>query len=335
MSAVDPAILKALGLDPPASNAKLAPIGHSGFTSTYKLTAPSRPGQSCPSAFFVKIAAGDAARIMFRGEHASLNAIHDVVPDLCPRSHAHGELVGAGASAPEHRDLHTDADHDSDTDRGPDTDTDERPPRQHLHFLVTDFLDTGPAAARAPPQGASLAVKLARLHTTPAPAPADLPAPAFGFPVPTCCGDTPQDNSWRASWADFFADNRLRAVARREVRAQGPDAELARCVERVAAVVVPRLLGPGTLRGIAPVVVHGDLWSGNHARGRIIGGGGGSGSEELVFDPACVYGHSEYELGIMRMFGGFGGAFWKEYEKLVPRADPADEWDDRLLLYEL
>ncbi|KAF3358521.1 hypothetical protein VdG1_00081 [Verticillium dahliae VDG1] len=37
----------------------------------------------------------------------------------------------------------------------------------------------------------------------------------------------------------------------------------------------------------------------------------------------------------MRMFGGFGGAFWKEYEKLVPKAEPKAEWEDRVKLYEL
>ena len=48
-----------------------------------------------------------------------------------------------------------------------------------------------------------------------------------------------------------------------------------------------------------PVVIHGDLWSGNKGKG-VIGGEGAV--EEVVFDPSAVYGHSEYELGIMNMF---------------------------------
>jgi fructosamine-3-kinase len=48
-----------------------------------------------------------------------------------------------------------------------------------------------------------------------------------------------------------------------------------------------------------------------------------------------VYGHSEYELGIMNMFGGFGGSGWKEYQKLVPKAEPQEEYEDRIKLYEL
>ncbi|KAL2158734.1 hypothetical protein VTH06DRAFT_3925 [Thermothelomyces fergusii] len=290
---VDAAILEALGLE--ASSARLVSHGGSGFSSTYKLVA-TKDGQEVT--FFVKTGSGPEAEAMFRGEHESLNALHDADPSLrlAPRSHAHGALRSA-------------------------------PGR---FFLVTDFLDFGSAAPGG--TGLSLAAKLARVHTTPAPVPEGFAGPVYGFPVPTCCGATRQDNAWAGSWADFYADRRLRAVLREAVRRNGPDGELAEAVETVAAVVVPRLLGDGHLKGVMPVLVHGDLWSGNHGRARI---GQAGGVEEVVFDPSCVYGHSEYELGIMRMFGGFGTSFWKEYESLVPKAEPREEWDDRIALYEL
>lgn len=202
---------------------------------------------------------------------------------------------------------------------------------------MTDFLDlrdSGGGGGSAGGTGLSLAAKLARLHTTPAPAPRGPGGgrPMFGFPVPTCCGSTRQDNSWSESWAEFYAERRLRAILREGQRQNGPDEELAAAVEKVAGTVVPRLLGDDHLRGVVPVVVHGDLWSGNHGRGRF---GGRGAAEEVVFDPSCVYGHSEYELGIMRMFGGFGSSFWQEYQRLVPKAEPKEEWEDRIALYEL
>ncbi|KAL2759716.1 hypothetical protein ACRALDRAFT_1067546 [Sodiomyces alcalophilus JCM 7366] len=288
---IDPAILDALGLDP--ATTKLSTHGGSGFSSTFKLSSTV---DGKPVNYFIKTGSGTDSEVMFRGEHASLNAIADVVPNFCPRSHAHGAMKSSPGK----------------------------------FFLATDFLDLGASSPAG--SGISLAAKLAQLHTTPAPTPEGSDRPMFGFPVTTCCGATPQDNSWKASWADFYANNRLRAILRAGVEANGPDAELERTVERVASSVVPRLIGEETIKNITPVVIHGDLWSGNHSRGRIAGQGG---VEEVVFDPSAVYGHSEYELGIMRMFGGFGSAFWTEYERLVPKAEPAGEWGDRVALYEL
>jgi protein-ribulosamine 3-kinase len=102
----------------------------------------------------------------------------------------------------------------------------------------------------------------------------------------------------------------------------------------MATVVVRRLLGDGHLnggKGVTPVVVHGDLWSGNHGTGAI----GNGPVEEVVFDPSSCYAHSEFELGIMRMFGGYGEAFFREYHKLKPKDEPVEEYEDRMQLYEL
>ncbi|CAM1509302.1 Fc.00g030410.m01.CDS01 [Cosmosporella sp. VM-42] len=284
----DPAILKALDLDPAQTH--IASHGGSGFASTFKISSTVN---GRPVNYFVKTRSGKDSEVMFRGEHASLNAIHDAVPSFCPKSYAHGACS-----------------------------------KSNKFFLVTDFLDLGSSAPGG--SGLSLATKLARLHTTPAPMPDGYDKPMFGFPVSTCCGATPQDNAWKESWEEFYADNRLRSVLKAVEESNGSDPVLASAVEKVASEVVPRLIG--AVKDIAPVVIHGDLWSGNHSKGQIAGKGG---CEEVVYDPSVVYGHSEYELGIMKMFGGFSGHFWKEYEQLVPKAEPKVEWEDRVMLYEL
>ncbi|KAF4982799.1 hypothetical protein FZEAL_1651 [Fusarium zealandicum] len=290
-SRADPAITKALGLDPESTT--IASHGGSGFASTFKI---STEVDGKPVNYFVKTGSGKDAEIMFRGEHASLNAIADAVPNFCPRSHAHGALSA----------------------------------RPGNFFLVTDFLDLGSSAPGG--SGQSFAAKLAQLHTKQAPIPPGHDKPVFGFVVPTCCGATEQENSWRTSWADFYADNRLRHIMSKAVRKNGSDPELEDAVETIASKVVPRLIGDDVVKGINPVVIHGDLWSGNHSRGQIAGQGG---CEEVVYDPSVVYGHSEYELGIMKMFGGFTNHFWGEYEQLMPKAEPVAEWEDRVRLYEL
>lgn len=170
------------------------------------------------------------------------------------------------------------------------------------------------------------------MHTTPALIPEGYNQPMFGFPVTTCCGDTPQDNSWKSSWAEFYAENRLRGITRSAIKNNGADKELENTVEKIASKVVPRLIGDDHIKNVRPVLIHGDLWSGNHSRGRM---GDDGGVEEVVYDPSAVYGHSEYELGIMNMFGGFGGRVMGEYHKLVPKTEPKAEYEDRVKLYEL
>lgn len=73
-----------------------------------------------------------------------------------------------------------------------------------------------------------------------------------------------------------------------------------------------------------PSLLHGDLWSGNWSAD--------DAGNPVLFDPATYYGHSEAELSIMNMFGGFSSTFWKEYHKSIPKAPMFEE---RMQLYEL
>ncbi len=244
---------------------------------------------------------------MHAGERAGLDAIRVVVPDLCPLPLGSGTFISSPGTS----------------------------------FLLIEFLQLSTSSlplfsgfldSILPRRG--LAQKLAKLHTTPAPIPTGFDRPQFGFPVTTYCGDTPQDNSYKESWADFFANNRLLAVLKHCEVSRGEDANFRAMVEAVASRVVPRLLDNRHLNngsGIVPVVVHGDLWCGNAAREEIADGP----TTDIIFDPSACFAHSEYELGIMKMFGGFGKAFLTEYHKRCPKTEPVDEYDDRVSLYEL
>ena len=296
---IDEAVIRALSLDPAKTTIKSH--GGSGFTTTAKITSILKDGTE--KYFFVKTGQGKNAEVMFKGEHASLNAIHSSVPSLCPASFAEGTLAdGSGA------------------------------------FLVTDFLDLSgrsDATASEVGSGMSLAAKLAKLHTTPAPIPVGYSKPVFGFDCVTCCGDTEQPNDYTESWADFYGKNRLLAILTKSERTNGKNVSLRKLVEKTVTEVVPRLIGDDHLNngmGVTPVVVHGDLWSGNKGRGRI---GGEGAVEDVVFDASSAYAHSEYELGIMQMFGGFGSSFMKEYHQTCPKTEPVEEYEDRVRLYEL
>ena len=43
-------------------------------------------------------------------------------------------------------------------------------------------------------------------------------------------------------------------------------------------------------------------------------------SVSVIFDPASYYGHSEYDLGISYLFGGFNSHFYNAYHKVIPKA---------------
>ena len=151
---IDPAIARALVVDP--ADCEFASHGGSGFSSTSKLTVRQPDGTT--KQYFVKTGVGADKATMFEGEHASLNAIHDAVPMLCPASLAFGAL---------------------DESRG-------------SYFLVTDFLDFSARSKHARPgSGLSLAEKLGRLHTTPAPTPEGYSKPVYGFPVVRLSGTEP------------------------------------------------------------------------------------------------------------------------------------------------
>lgn len=315
---LDPAVIGLLGLDPEHSTVSSAGGGGCSSASTSKITAKLSDGTQ--KSFFMKTGRGEDAEVMFEGianqappltrtvvliivtgEHESLQAIHNAVPSLCPQSYGHGRFSSQSSTS----------------------------------FLVTDFLNL--TSRSAPKSSApSLAAKLAKLHTTPAPIPEGHDRPMFGFPVTTCCGDTPQDNTFKDSWADFYANNRLRFILRRAENSNSVDKELRTLVETTATRVVPRLIGDDHLnngKGVTPVVVHGDLWSGNASVG-IIGGESGD-PEDVVYDSSACYAHNEFELGIMKMFGGFGPSFLKEYHSLCSKTEPSEEYEDRVKLYEL
>ena len=73
-----------------------------------------------------------------------------------------------------------------------------------------------------------------------------------------------------------------------------------------------------------PARLHGDLWAGNRLVDR-------TGRSWLV-DPAAHGGHREFDLAMMRLFGGFGTAAFDAYDAAFPLADG---WENRVSLHQL
>jgi len=144
-------------------------------------------------------------------------------------------------------------------------------------------------------------------------------APCFGREDRRTTGSRGLPNEPCDTWVECYADNRLRPLAR--LAADGgalPHAAI-RDLEAVAERLA-ELGGPVE----PPARLHGDLWAGN----RLVDIGGVS----WLIDPAAHGGHREFDLAMMRLFGGFGRACFDAYADSFPLADG---WQERVPLHQL
>jgi len=117
----------------------------------------------------------------------------------------------------------------------------------------------------------------------------------FGLDHDNHLGATPQDNRPESEWGTFLVDRRIQPMIERlrsSRRLLGSEAsELTRLADRIPALLPS---------GIRPGLIHGDLWSGNVLMTAEHG--------VFVIDPAVVIADPLFEIGMMRLFGGFPDA---------------------------
>ena len=142
-------------------------------------------------------------------------------------------------------------------------------------------------------------------------------SPVFGREDRRTTGSRGLPNEPCRTWAEFYATQRLIPLAR-----------LAHGVLSAASVAsLEALAGRLDEFGAAdePAArLHGDLWAGN----RLVDTTG----ESWLIDPAAHGGHREFDLAMMRLFGGFGDACFAAYDEVNPLADG---WRDRVPLHQI
>lgn len=144
---------------------------------------------------------------------------------------------------------------------------------------------------------------LARLHRT--------GAPSFGREDRMTTGSRALPNEPCPTWAEFYRMNRLLPLARLATDGGALSVSAIARLESVAG----RLEEFGAADE-SPCRLHGDLWAGN----RLIARDGRS----WLIDPAAHGGHREFDLAMMRLFGGFGTACFDAYDDEFPLAAGAD-----------
>ncbi len=174
--------------------------------------------------------------------------------------------------------------------------------------LVLEWIDEGPSHGRTDEQ---LGRALARLHRA--------GAPSFGREDRRTTGSRALPNDPYDTWVEFFAADRLEPLVR---LARDADALPERTLADLGTVIdrLPELGGAPE----PPARLHGDLWAGN----RLVDRRGWS----WLIDPAAHGGHREFDLAMMRLFGGFGAACFAAYDDEFPLADG---WRERVPLHQL
>ena len=175
-------------------------------------------------------------------------------------------------------------------------------------FLVLEWIEEGRSG---PDTEARLGRALAGLHRR--------GAPCFGREDRRTTGSRRLPNEPCETWADFYATQRLLPLARLARDGGALPSTAIATLEEVASRL-DELGGPVE----APARLHGDLWAGN----RLVDTDGDS----WLIDPAAHGGHREFDLAMMRLFGGFGEPCFEAYTEAFPLADG---WEARVPLHQL
>ena len=181
--------------------------------------------------------------------------------------------------------------------------SDEAPNR-----LVLEWIDEGGRATEQ--TEAALGTALAALHAA--------GAPAFGREDRRTTGSRGLPNEPCATWPEFYRENRLLPLARLAREANALPTNAIAQLERVAS----RLEDVGVAE--PPARLHGDLWAGN----RLVD----ARSRSWLIDPAAHGGHREFDLAMMRLFGGFSAQCFAAYAEAYP-LEPG--WEDRVALHQI
>jgi len=153
--------------------------------------------------------------------------------------------------------------------------------------------------------------ELAQLHRS--------PCSHFGRLDKRSTGSLVLPNEPCSVWAEFYATQRLLPLAKIAHDRQSLDSGTLADIETLAKVLhefVPV--------DEKPCRLHGDLWAGN----RLVDAQGNN----WLIDPASHGGHREFDLAMMRLFGGFSEECHRAYAEHFPLAS---DWRERIALHQL
>lgn len=177
-------------------------------------------------------------------------------------------------------------------------------------LLALEWIEQGTLSAAG---AEKLGRGLAQIHAAGAPAFGATPLLGSGYgAAPMRFNELSLPNDRAATWADFYAQNRLLPLAL-AAHARGSFAsDDVMLIEQLCAKL-PELAGPPEL----PARTHGDLWIGN-----VLPAADGT---PYLIDPVAHGGHRELDLALLTVFGGPGERCFAAYDEVFPRAEGHEE----------
>lgn len=142
----------------------------------------------------------------------------------------------------------------------------------------------------------------------------------FGFFQDNYIGAGPQSNAQKDSWISFFRECRLAPQFKRADSYFSAE-------ERSKITKLLDKLDDFLTEPAKPSLLHGDLWSGN-----VICGPEG---KAMLIDPAAYVGHTEADLAMTELFGGFPEKFYSAYREANRIEKGYEERRDLYNLYHL
>lgn len=143
------------------------------------------------------------------------------------------------------------------------------------------------------------AAQLAALHHTLS------PTDKYGLEHDNFLGSQPQPNGWLGTWPDFYRIRRLLPQWDKARNRGLIPAHRERLLSQVAGQLDTLLDYDAR-----PVLIHGDLWSGNFLST--------ANDTPALIDPAVHYADREVELAFVELFGGFPRGFVSAYHQAFP-----------------
>lgn len=171
-------------------------------------------------------------------------------------------------------------------------------------FILMEHIEQVQAPAYNKSQ--KLASNLAQLHKQ--------TALTFGLEHSNFIGSLNQDNTIYTCFFDHYINSRIGPqIAKAQMNGFLNDIDLERYYKYVRQVI----------KAESPTLIHGDLWNGNVLFGT---------KESYFIDPAISYSHREFDIAMMRLFGGFDASVYQVYNEIYPLED---NWEKRIHIFQL